>query len=171
MIKSILVFLILYILSRIAGLVGKIGSILPAHKVYTWLFNKLLGIKEAREWRDDHVEKVSEIIADSDKEIENTPEELVSEIDESRNRVESVFSDGESVLSLAIAIASFTAPPLVAVALAIVLIISVSVRQTAIRTLGYNNQDPNQKIELLRSKCVWNETILKSKMSRGVCFP
>lgn len=167
MIRNLLTFLVLYPLSRIAGFVGTVGRFLPLHSVYRWVYDKLVGIENAKEWRDDHIERVAEIVADRGEEIEKTPEDLVNEIEKRRRRVESLFSDGESVLSLAIAIASFTAPPTVALVLAAVLIISVSVRLTTIQTLAYDDPDPDEDLERLFAMWVWNGKILSSKNVTG----
>lgn len=167
MIKGLVTFLLLYPFSRIAGFVGTVGRFLPVNRVYRWLYGKLIGVKKARRWRDDHMEQVAEIVANRDEEIEKTREELVDGIEERRRKVESLFSDGESVLSLGIAIASFTAPPKVALALAVVLIISVSVRLTTIQTLAYDDPDPNDNIERLFAMWVWNGNILSSKNVTG----
>lgn len=167
MIKILLTFLVLYPLSRIAGFVGTVGRILPVHRVYRWLFDKFVGVEKARRLRDDHIKRVAEIVADRDRNFEMTSEELVDEIEGRRRRVESLFSDGESILSLGIAIATFTAPPVVALALAVVLIISVSVRLTTIQTLAYDDPDPNENIERLFAMWVWNGNILSSKNVTG----
>lgn len=167
MFRNILTFLILYPFSRISGIVGTIGGLLPVHRAYRWVYDKLVGIENARRWRDDHMQRVAEIVADRDNKIEKTPKELVNEIEEGSRRVERLFSDGESVLSLSIGIASFTAPPVVALILATVLIISVSVRLTTIQTLAYDNPDPNDDIEHLYAMRAWNEKVLSSKNVTG----
>ena len=167
MLRNLVTFLVLYPFSRIAGFVGTVGRFLPVHRFYTWLYDKLVGVEKARRLRDDHIERVAEIVADRDEDIEKTTEELVDEIEERRSRVESLFSDGESVLSLGIAIAAFTTPPVVALALAVVLIISVSVRLTTIQTLAYDEADRNENIERLFAMWVWNGNILSSKNVTG----
>lgn len=159
--------MILYPISRIAGFVGTVGRILPVHRVYRWLYDKLVGIEEARGWRDDHMKRVAEIVADRDEELEKAPGELVNEIEQRRRSVESLFTNGESVLSLGVAISAFTAPPEVASGLAVALVISVSVRLTTIQTLIYDDPDPNDDIERLFAMWVWNGNIPSSKNVTG----
>ncbi|AGB16711.1 hypothetical protein Halru_2122 [Halovivax ruber XH-70] len=165
--KHAVAYLILYPLSVIAGLVGRVGKLLPIHRLSWWVFDRLIGVEEAKAWRDDHVQLVADTVAEEQAEIEESRNELVSQIKERRRETEARFSDGETALSLAIAIASVTASQWVTLVLAVLLIISVTVRFTAIRAVAYNDPDPKSDKEWLWAQSTWNWRILAGKNLTG----
>lgn len=166
MLRSVIASLILGPLSRLAGLVGGIGRFAPIHRVYWWLFDWLIGVEDAREWRDDHVGRIAEYVS-GNVEIEASHEDLATEVEENWRETESRFSDGESVLALAVAGAGLIAPPWVGVALAVLLAISVSVRLTAVEVLAYTDPDPEAPREQLFAEAAWNGSVLKGKNVTG----
>ncbi|WP_254764877.1 hypothetical protein [Natrinema marinum] len=166
MIRNVIASLILGPLSRLAGLVGSIGRYAPIHRAYWWIFDRIIGVEDARKWREDHVGRIAEYVSEN-IEIEASHEDLVAEVEENWRQTESHFSDGESVLALAVAGAGLLAPPLVAMALAVLLAISVSVRLTAVEVLAYTDPDPKAPREQLFAEAAWNGSVLDGKNVTG----
>lgn len=167
LVKHLLAYLFLVPVSRFAGVVGFVGKLFPVHALYWKLFDRLIGVDEARAFRDDHMRRSAEMMVEVGENVEESREDLVEKIEAERRQTEIRFSDGETALSLAIAVAAFTASQWVTLVLAVLLIISVSIRFTAIHALAYKDPDPDAEIESLKMQSTWNEDILTGNTVAG----
>lgn len=162
MLKKIALYPVVWVFSIVGEITRSVGKILPISRFYRWVFDTLIGIEEGRQWRDDHVAIVAHHVAENDIASSEPKEDLATEVESNWQQTEKHLSNGESVLGLGIAGASFFASPWVAGALAILLIISVSVRLTAVEALAYTNTHLEKSPERLKAEAEWNGGVLDS---------
>lgn len=159
--KGAIAYPIIALFSRIANATRWAGDLVPLHKGYRSLFDRLIGVNQARKQRDEHVDEVVQILESLDEELPMSKETLVADVQDGWRTTEARFSNGESILALAVAAAGFFRPVVSAV-LAVLLIISVSVRMTAIDVLAYKDPSVESSKEQLFAQMAWNNDVLSS---------
>lgn len=160
MLKEIVTVPIVTALAWIGRIVRLVGDVIQFDRAYRFLFDRVVGIRAARDWRDEHVEQVAERVEDSDVEIPESNEELAEQVEATWRRTQAHIVRGETILALAVAVAAFLAPLWVVAVFVGLLLVSVSVRLTAVEPLAYTDPGTEEPAERLVAKRAWNEGVL-----------
>lgn len=104
MIREILTFPLVYILSRMVGFVGLIGRVLNPVPLFVWFFDVVVGFKEAEKLRDHHAEALVDAVEARELEYGTSKQVLIEKTQNSHQESLARISRGESILSIGIAI-------------------------------------------------------------------
>lgn len=152
-----LVLPIVWLFSIAATIARYIGRILPAANLHSCLFNYLVGgRKNACKVRDELITRAEEHLMESRTNIEKSPEELVTLIENSRKRANTTISSGEFVLALLFGIAGFYISEWFTFGISVVIALSASLRITAVDSLAISSPDSTRSAEWLMAAWGWN---------------
>lgn len=156
--KRLLLLPIVWIFSGAASITRRIGRYLPAANLHGWLFHHLVGGQEnAHKVRDELISRAEEYLIEQEKPIEESPEELVTEIENSRLRASAAISSGEFILALLFGVVGFFISPWFAFGISVIVALSASLRITAVDSLAISSPEPSRSSEWLLAACGWNK--------------
>jgi hypothetical protein len=161
--KVVFVLPFVWLFSVAATITRFIGRVLPAAKLHSWLFQYFVGgPANARRVRDELISSAEEYLRESEASIEKSPDELVTEIENSRLRASTAISSGEFVLALFVGVAGFYVSPWLALAVSLVIALSASLRVTAVDSLAISSPDPARSPEWLLAALGWNKGAIEA---------
>lgn len=162
---EIVAVVVSYLLSFFASVVRIFGKLFPFTSSYEWLFNKYPGSNFAEERREEFIQRGIAHIDREEYEIEQSPHELVQEIQSSSKTASRQLSDGEALFGFALAAVGYFSigPKVLATFLSFGLALAVAARLTALNTVLFKNPDLNESPKRLLVMDAWNRA-----MSNGV---
>lgn len=162
---EIVAVVVSYLLSFFASVVRIFGKLFPFTSSYEWLFNKYPGSNFAEERREEFIQRGIAHIEREEYEIEQSPHELVQEIQSSSKTASRQLSDGEALFGFALAAVGYFSigPKVLATFLSFGLALAVAARLTALNTVLFKNPDLNESPKRLLVMDAWNRA-----MSNGV---
>lgn len=149
---------VVWVFSVAATITRHIGQLIPIAKLHSYLFHRLVGGEEkALKVRDELIERAESYLKEIGTDIEKTPEELVAEIENSRERASTAISSGEFILILVIGFAGFYVSEWYVLAISVLVALSASLRITAVDTLAISAPDSAHSVEWLTAALGWNK--------------
>lgn len=146
-----------WMFSVAATITRHIGQLIPFAKLHSYLFHYLVGGEQnALDVRDELIAQAESYLMETEAEIEQTPEELVREIEKSRERASTAISSGEFALVIAIGLLGFYVSEWYLLILSIVVALSASLRITAVDRLAISAPDATESPEWLMAALGWN---------------
>lgn len=181
MIRELIAYPFVSLLSRLVGLVGLIGIIVGRFSVFSWLFDWLIGFEKAERRRDEHEQALVNAVAAYEIDYQVSKQELIEEIRENHRKSISQIARGESVLSVTIALIAVLIDELpgtieivlgitlplptvntILLILTILLVASVAFKQIAIEAQAFSSPTVFDSYDALMTKLAWNQTTLRS---------
>ncbi|WP_152418157.1 hypothetical protein [Natrinema limicola] len=155
----LLPFVVLF--SAAATLTRHIGNFLPAANLHRILFDLLIGGRgHACDVRDELLAATERYLIENEVNIESSQEELLADLENSRQKANTTISSGEFVLALLFGVAGFYISAWFAFGISVVIALSASIRVTAIDSLAITSPD-NPSIEWLMAARAWNQGAIK----------
>jgi len=177
--RKIVALPIVYVLSRLVALVGRIGKTFNLSPLFDWLFDWLIGYDNANQMREEHANSLVNAVADREIEYRVSKQLLIKEAQKNHRDSVSQISRGESILSILIAVIAVFVEKLPArtdlpigvsvplpslnqllLALTLILVISVFFRQTAIENQAFPSPSVFETYDELMTKLAWNGGVL-----------
>lgn len=104
---EIVAVIVSYVLSFFANVVRILGGLFPFTSAYEWLFDKYPGSDFAEDRREEFIQRGVAHIDREGYEIEQSPNELVQEIQSSSESAGRQLSNGEALFGFALAAVGF----------------------------------------------------------------
>lgn len=156
--RQVLLLPLLALFSVANAITRFVGKVIPAANVHGWLFDKALGNQQnAIEIRNELISRTEVFLKEGEREIEQSPSELITDIEEARKRTSSVVSSGEFVLAIFFGIGGFYISSWITLLMSLVIALSASLRITAVDSLAISSPDESHSVEWLLAAKGWNE--------------